>query len=134
MYLWRRLNHPHIAALEAVYQTENSFYLVSELLPLSLSGFIKTNGMPSRQLSLRIIEQLLEAVEYMHGRGIMHRDIKPENIMLRRHRQGEEESYQVLLIDFGLAHGGEVGPPRRIRCGTPGYTAPEILDLPMRGS
>lgn len=55
----------------------------------------------------------------MHDNGYMHRDIKPENIMF------EDSIFQLKLIDFGLTtkEGG------KSKCGTPGYVAPEILNL-----
>lgn len=55
----------------------------------------------------------------------MHRDIKPENIMFN------ETIYELKLIDFGLTT-KENG---KVKCGTAGYVAPEILNLdPYEGT
>jgi|GEM_PF-3482664 len=46
---------------------------------------------------LRLFEQLVEAIEEAHRRGIAHRDIKPNNIILN------DDSSNLYLIDFGIS-------------------------------
>ncbi|XWS19882.1 hypothetical protein CRYUN_Cryun31cG0054400 [Craigia yunnanensis] len=71
----------------------------------------------------KYFQQLINAVDYFHRRGVYHRDLKPENLLL--------DANGVLKVsDFGLS-----ALPQQIRedgllhttCGTPNYVAPEIL-------
>ena len=55
----------------------------------------------------------------------MHRDLKPENIMLRN----QCYPYDPVIVDFGLATNCDKKPYLFYRCGTPGYVAPEIVNL-----
>lgn len=55
----------------------------------------------------------------MHKFDIMHRDIKLENIMFR-----DENSWEAIIVDFGLAAVSDDEPYTLHRCGTPGYIAP----------
>ena len=68
----------------------------------------------------------MEGLSYLHKFGVMHRDIKLENVMLR-----SLDSWDPVLIDFGLAAVSDDEPYFHYRCGTPGYIAPEIIE--MRG-
>ncbi|MCB0212827.1 MAG: serine/threonine protein kinase, partial [Anaerolineae bacterium] len=65
----------------------------------------------------RVINQICQALDYAHSRGVIHRDIKPANIMLDK--QGN-----AFLADFGLALISDVGTRGEI-FGTPHYIAPE---------
>jgi len=62
---------------------------------------------------------LLKALVYMQSFGVMHRDIKLQNVMLR-----SPDSWEPVLVDFGLAAISDEEPYHFYRCGTPGYIAP----------
>lgn len=74
--------------------------------------------------------QLISAMAYMHSKGVGHRDIKPENILL-----SAEGSLKI--ADFGLAtlfvHNG-VKKLCTTSCGSPPYTAPEVVTCDSRSA
>lgn len=68
--------------------------------------------------------QLMNAVSYMHSKGIAHRDLKPENVLL-------SANGDLKIADFGLAALYEKDGHKRLCntvCGSPPYMAPEVLD------
>ena len=78
----------------------------------------------SEEKAAKIINELLNSIEYIHNLGILHRDLKPENIILREKGQLED----LVIADFGLAeYYRKDGKYLFTRCGTPGYVAPEVL-------
>lgn len=78
----------------------------------------------SEEKAAKIINELLNSIEYIHSLGILHRDLKPENIILREKGQLED----LVIADFGLAdYYKKDGKYLFTRCGTPGYVAPEVL-------
>lgn len=60
----------------------------------------------------------------MHSKKIMHRDLKPENILFRT--QG---TFECVIADFGLAQFSDEPEYLFVRCGTPGYVAPEVINI-----
>lgn len=60
----------------------------------------------------------------MHSKGIMHRDLKPENLLFRK-----EGQWDCVIADFGLAEFAEIENYLFVRCGTPGYVAPEVINI-----
>jgi calcium-dependent protein kinase len=54
----------------------------------------------------------------------MHRDLKPENLIFR-----QEGSWDCVIADFGLAEFSDEKDYLFVRCGTPGYVAPEVINI-----
>ena len=72
--------------------------------------------------------QLISAVTYMHSKGVGHRDIKPENILL-------SAEGHLKIADFGLATLFEYNGVKKLcktSCGSPPYTAPEVVTCDSR--
>ena len=60
----------------------------------------------------------------MHSKKAMHRDLKPENLIFR-----SEDSWDCIIADFGLAEFSDAEEYLFVRCGTPGYVAPEVINI-----
>ena len=60
----------------------------------------------------------------MHSKGIMHRDLKPENLLFRK-----ENEWDCVIADYGLAQFCDIDNYLFVRCGTPGYVAPEVINI-----
>jgi hypothetical protein len=115
----QRIRHPYIVRLYEVFESPKRIHLCMEHV---------SHGTLHRHLTLhkrlpenevrRLVRQLVGALAYLHQRAIAHRDIKLENVLL-------DEKCDVRLIDFGFAilSRGKL----RVPCGSPAYTAPEIL-------
>ncbi|CAK91234.1 unnamed protein product (macronuclear) [Paramecium tetraurelia] len=121
------LDHPSFIKLHAVYEGDNTFYMVMDLLEgKSLHDELNShkNGFPE-EIVRNVMWQILTGIEYMHKKNIMHRDLKPENIMLQR----KSDLNSLKIVDFGLATYCNIDKYLFPKCGTPGYVAPEIANL-----
>jgi calcium/calmodulin-dependent protein kinase I len=123
--IMKKLNHPNILKLYEVYEDDEQFYLVMELVKgKELFDKIVERGMYSERDAANIILQVVSAVRYLHENGIAHRDLKPENLL----SAGEEENEIVKIADFGFSKSfADEGEKLMTSCGSPGYVAPEIL-------
>lgn len=112
--------------LDSVYSSHSTYYLVFELFSGgNLKDYVKKNGVFTERQASYIIRELLEAIKYIHNLNIMHRDIKPDNILFRS--DNIYEPSQIALADFGLATFINVSEYIHLRCGTPGFIAPEVF-------
>jgi serine/threonine protein kinase len=94
------LEHPNIVAILDYGVSDNRPYLVMELLEgETLAQRLKRGPLPLKP-ALSVARQLLEALAFMHGAGLVHRDVKPSNVFLQRLQSGRE---RVKVLDFGLA-------------------------------
>jgi Tol biopolymer transport system component len=90
------LNHPHIAAIYGLEESDGITALVMELVEGDdLSQRIARGAIPIDE-ALPIAKQIAEALEAAHEQGIIHRDLKPANIKVRA-------DGTVKVLDFGLA-------------------------------
>ena len=90
------LNHPHIAGIYGLEESEGVSALVMELVDgEDLSQRIARGAVPMDE-ALPIAKQIAEALEAAHEQGIIHRDLKPANIKVR-------PDGTVKVLDFGLA-------------------------------
>ena len=74
-------------------------------------------------LVLKIMQNILKALQEFHLLDIMHRDLKPENIIFRT----KDSDTDIVIIDFGLAVDEKQANPIIRKCGTPGFIAPEVF-------
>ena len=89
------LTHPHICRLYDIGHTDQSEYLVLELLEgETLAARLERGPMPLRQV-LGFGIAIADALDAAHRQGIIHRDLKPANVMIT--------SDGIKLLDFGLA-------------------------------
>ena len=83
---------------------------------VTLDKFLETN--PSASLKKKVIDQVLDALKYVHGKQIIHRDLKPSNILITRNGNN------VKIIDFGLSDADDYALLKQ-PAGSPKYMAPE---------
>ena len=125
------LNHPNILAVFDIGSSENSPYVVSELLEGETLRQRLRSGPIALRKALDYALQIANGLAAAHEKGIIHRDLKPENLFLTN-------DGRIKILDFGLAkltqkdpishsslptvtHGTEAGSVM----GTAGYMSPE---------
>ncbi len=119
----QKLDHPFILKFIAIAESKSRPYIVTEFLRgCTLARVLaRTRPLPEKD-ALKIASLLCEALQYMHGRGVIHRDLKPSNVMICC-------DGTIRLMDFGIASDAAA---RRITMsgfsstiGTPDYMSPE---------
>lgn len=122
-----RLNHPHIVQVYDFAEEGDIAYLVMEFIRgKELKSFFDANERFDLKEAVRIMCELLDALEFAHNAGVIHRDIKPANVML-------DAQARTKLTDFGVARVQDVDRTHAERTqagtmvGTPAYMSPEQI-------
>jgi eukaryotic-like serine/threonine-protein kinase len=126
------MQHPSIAQIfDAGTTPDGRPYFAMELV----DGVPVTHHCDEQRLDvsarLRLFQQICDAVQHAHRKGVIHRDLKPSNVLVTV--QAGVATPKV--IDFGLAKAtaGELGDPTQTELGlwvgTPAYASPEQMQL-----
>ncbi|CAH8650615.1 unnamed protein product [Schistosoma intercalatum] len=114
-------NHEFIVKLYRTYKDQRYLYI---LLEVCLGGELWTllrNSTAFDDSTARFYSAcVVEALNYLHRRGIVYRDLKPENLLL------DSQGF-CKMTDFGFAKRIGYGNKTWTFCGTPEYVAPEVI-------
>lgn len=113
-----QLDHPNIVRVSAkeVNDLLGPCIVMEYIDGVTLDKFLE--GKPSRQVRRKVVDQLIDALAYIHGKQIVHRDLKPSNILVTRNGNN------VKIIDFGLSDADDYAILKQA-AGTLKYMAPE---------
>jgi len=117
------LKHPNIVSVHDVFEDGGRAYVVMEYVEGgSLSALLKTNPLPDSAMTLEVLRQMADALDYTHARGVIHRDIKPANVMI-------DAAGTAKIMDFGIARISDTrtSTPTGMVMGTVEYMAPEQI-------
>lgn len=119
----RNMNHKHIVKYVTSFQHERDYVIIMDYCEnTSMDKLLKTRKQLTHKETRYYIKQIVEAVQYLHGKNIIHRDLKPGNIFL-------DDNLHVKVGDFGMsAQLSYTGERLTTICGTPNYIAPEVLE------
>ncbi|XP_057833398.1 CBL-interacting serine/threonine-protein kinase 24 isoform X3 [Cryptomeria japonica] len=120
--IMKLVRHPNIVRLNEVLASQSKIYIVLEFVTGGeLFDKIAHQGRLGENESRRYFQQLIDALDYCHSKGVYHRDLKPENLLL-------DSQGNLKISDFGLsALSQQEDGLLHTTCGTPNYVAPEVL-------
>jgi WD40 repeat protein/predicted Ser/Thr protein kinase len=115
-----RLKHPHIVQVLEIFEENNTAYMVMQFIE---GGNLKERVLRGLSMadSVRIIQEVLHALAFVHENHTLHLDIKPQNILCTKNDKA-------VLIDFGIAkHYDEEGEATStaIAAKSAGFAPPE---------
>ncbi|GJE97690.1 aurora family serine/threonine-protein kinase [Phanerochaete sordida] len=117
----QNLRHPHVLRLYGYFHDEKRIFLMIEFAGKGeLYKQLTKHGCFSEKRSARYIDQMADALMYLHAKHVIHRDIKPENLLLGIN--GE-----LKIGDFGWSVHAP-GNRRKTLCGTLDYLPPEMVE------
>lgn len=123
-----RIDHAHVVTpLSWAGLDDRVLFTMPLVRGGSVADLLRGRGALSAYWTAVLIDQLLAALEAVHGAGIIHRDVKPGNLLLDPFPAPGLDRPHLRLTDFGIA--APIDQPRMTRAataiGTPGYMPPE---------
>ena len=115
------LPHPNIVALHELHiNGDAAFFTMEPIEGVDAVSWVRpVEGLERLAAVKRLCAQIIDALDAMHGKGVLHRDLKPANVLVT-------PAGRAVLLDAGLAQhlNSQESSPERI-CGTMAYMAPE---------
>jgi serine/threonine-protein kinase PknG len=119
------VQHPAPTSANAPQENADSYIVMEYIGGRSLKELVddrqRTEGRAARLPVDHVIAygiEMLRALDYLHGRGLLYCDLKPANVMQSERR--------ITLVDLGATRRMDRGITRRPLMGTPGFQAPEV--------
>ena len=125
----KKLSHPNILKIIEFYQSEHSYYIITDHC---------SNGELYDQIKYKYNEnqlavlfyQMLSGIAYLHAHNIVHRDLKLENILISEievDKRTNDRYFWIKIIDFGTAKFFDKNKKEKSVVGSSYYIAPEVL-------
>lgn len=119
-----QLNHPNIAQIYYIDQSDDVFYFAMELINGgTLKDMIRDSNNLNSTKGLEYLITVCRTLDFVSGKNIIHRDIKPENIMI-------SDSGTLKVVDFGVAvvnDGKKKKGKTENLVGSPYYVSPDCI-------
>jgi len=117
------LSHPHLLPILQAGEIQGRYFEVSPYVAHgTLTDLIQQQNHLSEADAKRLLEQLADAIHYLHSQNVLHRDIKPSNVFVT-----QAEPLHVSLADFGTARLGGYQTILTGTIGTVAYSSPEAV-------
>jgi serine/threonine-protein kinase len=137
-----RLSHPGVVTVHEVEEAEGAAYIVMEhVAGQNLAQWLAATPLPPQGTILKLMEQLLDAVEFAHRAGVRHGGLKPTNVLVTAAGQVKVSDFGVARLDGGGAASGmpprmlapEIGLGRAVNNGVDVYAAGVLLYRMLTG-
>jgi len=118
----QKLDHPNVMKVMTDADRSRVYMVMEWVEGRLLRQLLAAHGKLPPERAIKIAIAICDALDYIHGKGVVHRDLKPENIMI-------DADDHIKLIDFGIA--GNQGSRRLTFAklsqvmGSPDYISPE---------
>ncbi len=129
------IQHPNVVQVLDFGEDQGRFYIAMEFLEgRTLDAAIRAEGLLDPARAVRLMTQVLSALQEAHDHGVVHRDMKPENVMLVAGKDDDgAHTEHVKVCDFGIAKRRSADAPNMgptltavgTVIGTPAYMSPE---------
>jgi serine/threonine-protein kinase len=120
------IDHANVVPLYDFGEIDGMHYIAMRLVDGADLASLISGGPMAPDRTLRLLDQVADALDSLHNRGLVHLDVKPANVLVTSRESAREHVY---VADFGLTRRGATGHRTRGGdfLGSPTYAAPEHL-------